>query len=270
MAIGQRLPVSDFRYCYRAVNWLRPVDPHKCCEPDGSRPGIFFFAHFFAFRTISRNTHSYTIYEKNSSVSPGAAVRYSPHHLQIADLGRCDYAFFLHIHRHYDCLADTTVFCKTNWKKEGLPFFNLLDYGRKYDFAEAGAVRRFLVYNASHQDPPGEVAEHLYTNTWENIRVVLPLYGRHDFVMDWVTEVFNSTTLPEPVRGWGFAPCFSVSRRLLRRHPRRLYRTFMEKFHPELQAESWDFRVVPLPERIDGITITEWTPSTKQIVIGKR
>jgi hypothetical protein len=66
--------------------------------------------------------------------------------------------------------------------------------------------------------------------------------------MDWYNVVFpEPTPSPGTKKGWGHGPCFSVSKRLILRHPKSVYEYLLGRFYPESGSFSLDFEKYHFP-----------------------
>ena len=161
---------------------------------------------------------SYTIYKKNDHLLVGQENRIADHVVEIPNVGRCDYAFLYHIVKNYDTLDDITVFVKCNWQDNTIPFWKLVDECRGYDYMTVGT--------------------HFETFDWDT--ALRQRETRHaESSIDWYTHIFtNAPATPGKVNRWGHGPCFSVSRDLIRRHPKSTYEYLLQRFYPE--SKSFD------------------------------
>lgn len=143
--------------------------------------------------------------------------------IEIPNIGRCDYAFLYHIVKNYDNLHDTNVFVKCNWRDNGIPFSKIFENCDKYDFMTVGTHEETINWDIN--DKEDELSE---------------------TKQDWLREIFpeNCTNLGN-IQTWGHGPCFSVSRRMIHRHPVEVYEKLMNKFLPESGSFDTDYTKYP-------------------------
>ena len=169
----------------------------------------------------------FLIYYKEDSFKKGDVQVIDKNRIRIPNYGRCDYAFLYHIIENYDQLDNVTVFVKNNWNQHYINLWKHIEMSTEYDFMESGTIRKFQHWTPNIITPyPRD--EEIYSNY-------------HPFAqttMDWYHEIFPNTPPPTVVAGWGMGPCFSVSKRLIHRHPKSVYEHLLQKFYPE--SGSWD------------------------------
>jgi hypothetical protein len=165
---------------------------------------------------LQRNI-SYIIYRKNNNMNYiddtyktfESDLKYQC--IEIPNIGRCDYAFIRHIVLNYDNLDDITVFVKSNWHEYSIPFWNLIDNCTKYDYVNMG----------THPENPYDYSQGLSLNIG-NINI--------DSRTTWYNEIFDSEIAKSNnIRVWGHGPCFSVSKKLIQRHPKTVYEFLLER-----------------------------------------
>lgn len=175
---------------------------------------------------LEQHSIPFTIYYKVESLKKGEEEVLNNHSICIPNYGRCDYAFLYHIVKNYDHLDDVTMFVKNNWACQHIDIWNHLQQCRHVDFMESGKQRRFQYWRDDSAPYPRHEEIHR---------------GSHIFAqttIDWYHEIFPGVPPPHVVPGWGMGPCFSVSRKLIHRHPRAVYQHLLEKFYPE--SGSWN------------------------------
>lgn len=161
---------------------------------------------------------SYTIYKKNDRLLVGQENRIHDHVFEIPNIGRCDYAFLYHIVKNYDNLDDITVFVKCNWEDNAIPFWKLLDECGNYDYMTVGTHFESFDWDKAQIDYKNGVRATSYAESG----------------IDWYSHIFpNAPATPGKVNRWGHGPCFSVSRELIRRHPKSTYEYLLQRFYPE-------------------------------------
>jgi hypothetical protein len=170
----------------------------------------------------------YTIYEKQNDLRLGEERHPRSNIIQIPNIGRSDYAFLYHIIQNYDCLDDVTLFVKNNWYVHNIDFFGHLQriQTAHYDYFETGTEPKFQYWS----DEPGPYPR--------NEEVYKDRHAYAQTAIDWFREVYPTGPWPTPQAGWGQGPCFSVSRELIRRHPKSVYEHMITKFFPE--SGAWD------------------------------
>lgn len=148
----------------------------------------------------------YVIYKKSNVKDNANPVENLPYQLiEIPNICRCEYAFMYHIVNNYDRLDDITVFVKSNWAKYGIRLFFLLEKCSNYDYMTVG----------TH----GEMINYLYHEPTDI-----------DFWTNWYDNIFpDDLEKPKDVSVWGHGPCFSVSRELIRRHPKSTYEYLLDR-----------------------------------------
>jgi hypothetical protein len=170
--------------------------------------------------------------------------------IAIPNYGRCDYTFFYHIVNNYNNLADYTIFTKINWYDCGHNGLNiLLNECINYDFYDAGwRPESMLWYDNKHlehleietkyhkclknlDEPYGELSNCL---NLENR--ILPIETR----IDWYNYIFprDKVNIPKEINCYGQGPCFSVSKKLILRHPLSVYEYLLNRFDPKMGC--WD------------------------------
>jgi len=162
---------------------------------------------------LDRNI-SYIIYRKNNIIND-INKQFEPelrHQcIEIPNIGRCDYAFIRHIVVNYDNLDDITVFVKSNWYEYTIPFWNLIDNCLEYDYINMG----------THPENPYDYSQNLSHNVG-NVNI--------DSRTTWYNNIFgNDIPKSNDIRVWGHGPCFSVSRKLIQRHPKSVYEFLLER-----------------------------------------
>jgi len=175
---------------------------------------------------LENNRIPFTIYYKVDTLQKGEEETLNDSSVCIPNYGRCDYAFLYHIVKHYDHLDDITLFVKNNWACQHIDVWNHIQQCRNYDFMESGKQRRFQYWRDEYAPYPRHEEIHR---------------GSHVFAqttIDWYHEVFPGILPPHVVPGWGMGPCFSVSKKLIHRHPKEVYQCLLEKFYPE--SGSWN------------------------------
>jgi hypothetical protein len=192
---------------------------------------------------LERKQILYTVYQKDTTLQKGEEKK-EGNMIYIPNYGRCDYAFLYHIVKNYDQLEDITLFVKNNWKSQHIDVWNHVHVCKNVDFMESGKQRRFQYW--SDRWTPFPRHEELHKTT-------------HDYAQtayDWYQAIFPDIDPPVVVPGWGMGPCFSVSKRLIHRHPKKVYEYLLERFYPE--SKSWDIekakvRYPTLEEQLEDI-----------------
>jgi len=165
------------------------------------------------------NRFIYTVYRKDDNLLSGQENRISNNLIEIPNVGKCDYSFLYHIITNYDNLANINVFVKSNWYEYEINFGYLLNECHKYDFMQVGTHPELI--------------------DWDNRIKEDDLSENY---MDWLKEFFpkNHTNMGKR-GGWGHAHCFSVSRDLIRRHPKHVYIKMINKFYPGSGSYKTDY-----------------------------
>jgi len=175
---------------------------------------------------LDTNEIVYTIYHKSDILKKGEIEILNNNNIRIPNYGRCDYAFLYHIVSNYEKLDNITLFVKNNWNSQHIDLWNHIETCKKYDFMESGKQRRFLYWRDDYAPFPKHEEVHKSVHNCAQTTI------------DWYYEIFPGINLPHVIPGWGMGPCFSVSRRLIHRHPKSVYEKLLQKFYPE--SNSWD------------------------------
>jgi hypothetical protein len=112
---------------------------------------------------------------------------------------------------NYDNLDDITVFVKSNWHENSIPFWDLIEKCSQYDYMNVG------------RHPENSID---YSNPLE--------YTTNDDRIEkrtiWYRHIFgDEIEKPNNVKVWGHGPCFSVSRKLIMRHPKSVYEYLLDR-----------------------------------------
>lgn len=169
------------------------------------------------------------VYEKDSTMQYGDIIQIAEEEYRIANFGKCEYAFLLHIITNYDDLADYNIFTKCNLDKERINIHTLIDRCRDFDYCETGGLLKHQYFNANHPptiDTPD--TEILYGFTHEYAETLC----------NWVAEIFGPHDAPQHSTSFVWGPCFCVSKRLIHRYPKTVYEWFCNKYLPS--SGSWD------------------------------
>ena len=165
------------------------------------------------------NRFKYLVYRKNDELKVGEERIFSNNLIEIPNVGRCDYAFLYHIIKNYDNLAPINVFVKNNWYEQQINFGYLLNECHDYDFMMVGRHPELIDWD--YRVNEDDLSENY---------------------MDWLKEVFpNNHTNIGKRGGWGHSTCISVSRELIRRHPKSVYERFLNKFYPSSGSFKLDY-----------------------------
>ena len=164
-------------------------------------------------RDLGQREIPYIIYRKRDNVSQlNTPLADLPHQLlEIPNIGRCEYTFFTHIVLNYDNLDDITVFTKSNWAENGISFWEFINTCKEYDYMNVGTHAGEIDYSDDDiKNYNGDIIDSRTT---------------------WYNEIFKDSVEPRPtmVMVWGHGPCFSVSRELIRRHPKSVYEYFLDR-----------------------------------------
>ena len=169
---------------------------------------------------------AFTIYHKVETLEKDEEEVLNESSINIPNYGRCEYAFLYHIVKNYQNLDDVTMFVKNNWEYERINIWNHIEKCRNVDFMESGKWRRFQYWKNEYSPYP--VHEEIYKESHPYAQTI----------MDWYNEIFPGIPVPHVIPGWGAGPCFSVSKKLIQRHPREVYQRLLEKFYPD--SGSWN------------------------------
>jgi hypothetical protein len=178
----------------------------------------------------------HTIYRKNDALEKGEERVIDEHNIEIPNYGRCDYSFLYHIVKNYEKLDDYTIFTKINWQDQGLPIQHLLENVFQYDFIWEGRHRKYTVWSEMTESIRKQIPPETHPHDIEN-----QIFGKHNYgecSYDWYKEFFNQDLEPPVIKSFGHGHVFSLSKELIRRHPKEIYQRLMNKFYPE--DGSWD------------------------------
>jgi hypothetical protein len=162
----------------------------------------------------------YIVYKKNPNlqIDKNSMHTFDPelkHQcLEIPNFGRCEYAFFYHIVANYDNLDDITIFTKCNWRDNDIPLWDLVNDSSQYDYMNVGTHAELLDF--ANEDI--EQYRHIDKEYENNIMLLDKLF---DYIFG------DSSEKPTKVRVWGHGPCFSVSKKMIQRHPKSIYEYFV-------------------------------------------
>ncbi len=153
---------------------------------------------------------------------------------ELANYGRCDYAFLWHIVENWDALADTTVFVKNNWQDTGNDLHKVIENAPYYDFVENGMPRKIqkLRKIGGKYGPDFESYKDLEI---EDRSVNIHIY-KAEGILEWANYLYKDP--PNCWVGSVHGPCFSVSRELIKQHDISVYRYLLSRFYPE--SKSWN------------------------------
>jgi len=174
------------------------------------------------------------VYEKDDSLPFMTSVdtdRQAPgggRIIRLDNTGTCDYAFLYHIYANYDNLDDVTIFTKVNLR-EGA-FGKMTDIARfiyecdRWDYSDIGSWPIRNVWNLNLIYKNRQYLEFMYEEPSKRN----PFWQRSS---EWYDEIFKGHPFPSStIDEWGQGPCFAVSRSLIRRHPRSVYKYLMETY----------------------------------------
>ena len=170
-----------------------------------------------------------TVYVKDDNLNKTQSIRIDEKYVRICNYGRCDYAFLYYIIENYDELDDIIIFTKANWMMSGLNLADVLNNCQKYDFFESGALRKYQYWIEEDKNKSNFAAHEI-----ERSYYIDNDYYSHDIqAYRLFKDVFGDIKPPSCIVGWGHFPCFSVSKRLIHRHPKSVYEKLISKFYPE-------------------------------------
>jgi hypothetical protein len=176
-----------------------------------------------------------TVYEKIDNLDPELRIiseKSNPDYntIQTRNSGSCDYSFIRHIHDNYDNLSELMVFVKVNIYDVIAPadvhskFFTECE---NYDFMDFGDYPIRAVWNL---DLEYKNSDHLEVG-----------YGGrenrdHEYSAssDWFDFIFKGYPKPKTTFSiWDHGPLFCVSRDLVRRHNKDVYKYLLDTFDDE-------------------------------------
>jgi len=148
--------------------------------------------------------------------------------IRLDNTGSCDYAFLYHMYTNYDNLDDVTIFTKVNLDNPGnidQPTFRQFVFeADRWDFSECGTFAIRNAWNLNLHYKNQQFLEFAYEEPSKRC----PLHQR---ASDWYDHIFGGQPFPKTtINIWGHGPCFSVSREMIRRHPRSVYKYLMETY----------------------------------------
>jgi len=175
---------------------------------------------------------NYVIYEKDQNLKIGQEVTITDNHIRIPNFGKCDYSFLYHIVKNYDCLDDLTLFVKSLWHTQNIPFWEHLEKCKDYDYMQSGVHRKYIYWT----DEIDSIRTTVNRDDIEEIHKGGNIFAQTQ--IDWYHEIYSNVSMPKPFNSWGHGPCFSVSKDLILRHPKCVYMHLLKKFYPF--TESWN------------------------------
>ncbi len=210
------------------------------------------------------------IYRKCDDLEIGQ-YRLDNEFIDIQNFGSCDYAFFYHIVKNYNNLADFTIFTKMNLYEDYFRNFDeIFRNPDSYDFQSAGGTPiSFVFYNnenihlldlpTKYSKSPLDISKtkkfrkkHDGHSNWSGLEYEYA--GNSDNIVDWFVMLYGNTTSAE-LTAYQLGPCFSVSRDLILRHPLSVYEYFLNMFHP---FNSWDFEIASKYFKTDDVKKQSW------------
>lgn len=196
------------------------------------------------YNLVEQKNYNLVVYKKSDILKIGER-QIIDNKILIPNYGKSDYAFLSYIVDNYYSLPDCTVFTKINWKEQGINFYYLLDHCVDYDYCEVGSgLKSYIWYNNDNLHLK-EISGDIYINV-DTPYVTGNLFNfdgrarRWEVFEDWYNHIFpDRNNLPGRVYAFDHAHCFSVSKKLIQRHPIYVYRYLLERFHPS--SKSWDY-----------------------------
>lgn len=176
-----------------------------------------------------------TAYKKIDNMDSSAKIRSHESNpdfevFEIENNGSCDYAFIRHIYDNYDDLSDLIIFSKVNLYDGGVDQSGISNFVRNaenYDFSDYGAFPIRMVWNLDLEYKDSTFLEVGYES----------LEGRNKVnaaSSDWMDHIFKGYEKPKTtISVWGHGPLFCVSKRLIRRHSREVYKYLLDTFYDE-------------------------------------
>jgi hypothetical protein len=207
------------------------------------------WAQFDKLRELAhKHDYKIVVYEKDDSLPKSTAIDsnikfrlMNPDDKVIsidnATQASCDYPFIYHIYENYDNLSDVNVFTKVNivgpaGVESYSKYEQFLQYAKEFDFCDTGSVplRGIWNLNLQYESSPGSQLEQQYYQD-----------RRSSF---WFDQIFRKyPPMQEPVNNWGHGPFFAVSKSLIRRHPREVYKFLLDDFqgshNQRMYGQSW-------------------------------
>jgi len=184
-----------------------------------------------------------TVYEKIDGLDPNERISSDKstadcNVIQIRNNGSCDYSFIRHIYDNYDNLSDLMVFTKVNLSDsimlDGVhsKFFPFCD---DYDFSDFGAFPIRAVWNLDLEYRNREYLEFSY----QSVDGRNPEYG---VASNWFDFIFKDYDKPKTTFSiWGHGPLFCVSKKIVMRHSREIYKYLLDSFDDEYHASRNGF-----------------------------
>jgi len=214
--------------------------------------------HKFSWRhLVDESKIDIIVYKKSDDLEIGQ-FRKDGEFVEIPNYGSCDYAFFYHIVNNYDSLSEYTIFTKMNlyddYFRNFTEVFNLAEH---YDFYQAGGAPVSQIWFNKDSIHLLDL-QTKYTKNILNIDITKDKKPKHDghskwngteyeyagnsdSQIDWYNLLYGNNIISDKeISTYQWGPCFSVSKRLIHRHPISVYRYFLEMFHP---CNSWDYEV---------------------------
>lgn len=176
------------------------------------------------------------VYKKNDDLDIGECFSNNGE-INIPNFGRCDYAFLLHIIKNYDNLNDITIFTKINWTDQPNNFPQLVNNCIHYDYMEVGAQPEWYNWHDGTNINNSGCQHSINTKDIKGVRKDWYAYNP-DSMIDWYNHIFGEGIVPGKICVNAHGPVFSVTRRLIHRHPISVYQYLLDRFHPN--SKSWD------------------------------
>lgn len=209
------------------------------------------------------------LYQKVDSLEIGQSF-VDGEFINIPNYGSCDYAFFYHIVKNYNNLADINIFTKMNWIGDFENMPDIFQGCKNFDFYQCGGVPQSQIwydgnidcdispkYPISYLDTQltKDKKQHNPQNTnWTGLEYEYA--GNADSQVDWFVKLFGNLDKPQEICTYERGPCFSVSRELIMRHPLSTYEYFLNIFHP---FNSWNFEIASKFWNTDDIKFQTWS-----------
>jgi hypothetical protein len=211
------------------------------------------------------------LYRKCDDLEIGQS-RINGEFIDIPNYGSCDYVFFYHIVNNYDNLADYNIFTKMNLYEDYFTNFpEVFNNAKYYDFYQGGGAPISQIwYNEETKhliDLPSK-----YDKVPMNISLTKDKKPKHDGYstyngtefeyaansdgqIDWFNYLYGGDDSPGEICTYQWGPCFSVSKNLILRHSKSVYKHFLDIFHP---FNSWDYEVGKKFYGTDDIKYQTW------------
>ena len=196
--------------------------------------------------------------------------------------GGCDFSFLYHICANYDNLYDVEIFTKSHWSRQEIDLPALVANAHTQSCIEQGLRGRAFVildsnmYDSLHKDPAWDLRALTPEGTWVVDGRGWPDKNKLTWLKDTRRPPCNDIlfyqkkpscvehqVMREVFPDWQQKPAvvrqhegvFSVKKEIIKFHPRQLYKSWLDEFHPSTKLSN-DWPIERLneyrPNHVDG------------------